>query len=109
MPNDENTAPSQVAGNGNKRPRGDSPEEEAYTSGPNKRGYVKRRPSPPPLTLSPTILPFRVKTDRLVHYGRHYGRTVRAFVNFQSLISEGVLREEQLAANKATIDELDDV
>ncbi|TEB08775.1 hypothetical protein FA13DRAFT_1647227, partial [Coprinellus micaceus] len=50
----------------------------------------------------------RSGTDRLVHHGRHFGRTIRAFVNFHTLIGEGVLREEQLAARGATVDDLEE-
>ncbi|TEB09007.1 hypothetical protein FA13DRAFT_1760001 [Coprinellus micaceus] len=51
-------------------------------------------------TTSPTKSPMRVEqtSEDLVHHGRHFGRTIRAFVNFHTLIGEGVLREEQLAA-----------
>ncbi|KAG2100217.1 uncharacterized protein F5147DRAFT_813447 [Suillus discolor] len=36
-------------------------------------------------------------TDPLVHYGRHFGRTVHALCNFQALLTNGILRMGELA------------
>ncbi|KAG2129163.1 hypothetical protein DEU56DRAFT_915282 [Suillus clintonianus] len=35
--------------------------------------------------------------DPLVHYGRHFGRTVHALCNFQALLTNGILRMGELA------------
>ncbi|KAG1843837.1 hypothetical protein C8R48DRAFT_618374, partial [Suillus tomentosus] len=39
----------------------------------------------------------RSATDLLVHYGRHFGRTVHALCNFQALLTNGILRMGELA------------
>ncbi|KAG1850272.1 hypothetical protein C8R48DRAFT_750143 [Suillus tomentosus] len=36
-------------------------------------------------------------TDPLVHYGRHFGRTVHALCNFQALLTNGILQMGELA------------
>jgi hypothetical protein len=36
-------------------------------------------------------------TDPLVHYGRHFGRTVYALCNFQALLTNGILWMGELA------------
>lgn len=50
----------------------------------------------------------RLKTDALVHHGRHFGRTVQMFGNLNNLIREGVLREEQMQAHKLDLDDLEE-
>jgi hypothetical protein len=35
-------------------------------------------------------------TDPLVHHGRHFGRTVHALCNVQSLLTNGLLLEAEL-------------
>ncbi|KAG1772137.1 hypothetical protein EDD22DRAFT_976678 [Suillus occidentalis] len=39
---------------------------------------------------------FRLKSDPLVSHGRHFGRTVFALCNYPSLLTNGILRLEQL-------------
>ncbi|KAJ3517391.1 hypothetical protein NMY22_g13977 [Coprinellus aureogranulatus] len=46
------------------------------------------------------------KADRLVSYGRHFGRTVRTFCNLHVLIKEGVCREEQMITNSVEMEDL---
>ncbi|KAJ3507400.1 hypothetical protein NMY22_g16943 [Coprinellus aureogranulatus] len=46
------------------------------------------------------------KADRLVSYGRHFGRTVRTFCNLHVLIKEGVSREEQMITNSVEMEDL---
>ncbi|KAH6884695.1 hypothetical protein BKA70DRAFT_1124678 [Coprinopsis sp. MPI-PUGE-AT-0042] len=40
----------------------------------------------------------RCRTDPLVHHGRHFGRTIRAFCRVQTLIKNGISRTLQLEA-----------
>ncbi|TEB29735.1 hypothetical protein FA13DRAFT_1631768 [Coprinellus micaceus] len=49
-----------------------------------------------------------MKTDALVHHGRHFGRTVQLFSNFNNLLREGILQEERMQAHDLDIDELQD-
>ncbi|TEB40259.1 hypothetical protein FA13DRAFT_1619127, partial [Coprinellus micaceus] len=37
--------------------------------------------------------------DKLVHYGRHFGRTVLTFCDTTALVHQGVAREEQMSRN----------
>lgn len=39
-----------------------------------------------------TALPFRRATDPLVHYGRHFGRSIHALCNVHALIINGIIR-----------------
>ncbi|TEB03997.1 hypothetical protein FA13DRAFT_1581798, partial [Coprinellus micaceus] len=48
----------------------------------------------------------RAKVDKLVHYGRHFGRTVRTFCDTIVLVHQGVTREEQMSRNGISIEEL---
>ncbi|KAG2156444.1 uncharacterized protein EDB93DRAFT_1238791 [Suillus bovinus] len=55
----------------------------------------KRRKQVDALQLGPRKRPS--VTDPLVHYGRHFGRTVHALCNFQALLTNGILRMGELA------------
>ncbi|TEB18853.1 hypothetical protein FA13DRAFT_1719410 [Coprinellus micaceus] len=57
----------------------------------------------------PTAVGPRKKgSDALVHHGRHFGRTVQLFSNFNNLLREGILQEERMQAHDLDIDELQD-
>ncbi|KAJ3529264.1 hypothetical protein NMY22_g9063 [Coprinellus aureogranulatus] len=93
MASKENRVPTNAAAaangtskQGQKRPR-EEPESDLFLMGPRRKAG---------------------KTDRLVSYGRYFGRTVRTFCNFHVLVKEGVTREEQMASNGVDIDELND-
>ncbi|KAJ3505635.1 hypothetical protein NMY22_g17512 [Coprinellus aureogranulatus] len=47
------------------------------------------------------------RTDPLVHYGRHFGRTVRAFCRVHSLLTNGVNRMLQIDLDRTSEEELD--
>lgn len=49
-----------------------------------------------------------LKTDALVHHGRHFGRTVQMFGNLNNLIREGVLQEEQMQAHHLELEDLEE-
>ncbi|KAG1902986.1 uncharacterized protein F5891DRAFT_1127521 [Suillus fuscotomentosus] len=55
----------------------------------------QRRKSVDALQLGPRKRPSA--TDPLVHYGRHFGRTIHALCNFQALLTNGILRMGELA------------
>ncbi|KAJ3518244.1 hypothetical protein NMY22_g13777 [Coprinellus aureogranulatus] len=59
-------------------------------------------------TLPPAVGPRKkgLKTDSLVHHGRHFGRTVQMFGNINNLIHEGVLQEIQLQAHDLELEDL---
>ncbi|KAJ2929074.1 hypothetical protein H1R20_g8016, partial [Candolleomyces eurysporus] len=48
------------------------------------------------------------KTDPLVHYGRHFGRTIRMFCSFEPLLNSGATLETAIKAGRLTIDDLGD-
>ena len=45
-------------------------------------------------------------TDTLVHFGKNWGRTTRAFTDLHVLLHEGTLREEQMKAQGVAIEKL---
>lgn len=63
--------------------------QDALHLGPRKEAYVKYC-----VILSLTSLQnYSCTTDPLVHYGRHFGRTVHALCNIPALITNSILRE----------------
>ncbi|KAF6761424.1 hypothetical protein DFP72DRAFT_803950, partial [Ephemerocybe angulata] len=46
------------------------------------------------------------RTDPLVHYGRHFGRTVRTFCRTQALLRNGLGRAMQLELGRISLDDL---
>jgi hypothetical protein len=50
-----------------------------------------------------------MRTDPLVHHGRHFGRTIRAFCRVQALIKEGLSIDVQLELGDVSIDELSEM
>ncbi|KAF6742416.1 hypothetical protein DFP72DRAFT_830527 [Ephemerocybe angulata] len=42
------------------------------------------------------------RTDPLIHYGRHFGRTIRTFYRIQPLIKNGITRNMQLETDRIT-------
>ncbi|TEB15754.1 hypothetical protein FA13DRAFT_1759170 [Coprinellus micaceus] len=47
-----------------------------------------------------------MKTDTLVHHGRHFGRTLQMFGNLNNLVREGVLQEERMQAHNIGFEDL---
>ncbi|KAF6744232.1 hypothetical protein DFP72DRAFT_826256 [Ephemerocybe angulata] len=43
---------------------------------------------------------YRSRTDPLVHYGRHFGRTIRTFYRIQPLLKNGITRNMQLETER---------
>ncbi|KAH6907227.1 hypothetical protein BKA70DRAFT_1490670 [Coprinopsis sp. MPI-PUGE-AT-0042] len=54
--------------------------------------------------LGPKKRPTR--TDPLVHHGRHFGRTIRAFCRVQALIREGLSIDVQIELGDVTLEQL---
>ncbi|TFK21413.1 hypothetical protein FA15DRAFT_597916, partial [Coprinopsis marcescibilis] len=48
----------------------------------------------------------RAKTDPLVHHGRHFGRTIRAFCRVQALLKQGLALTVQLEFGQVSDDQL---
>lgn len=46
-----------------------------------------------------TLRANRCYADPLVHYGRHFGRTVHAMCNFQALLTNGIILSVELLDN----------
>ncbi|KAJ2922523.1 hypothetical protein H1R20_g14572, partial [Candolleomyces eurysporus] len=57
-----------------------------------------------PFVLGPTKK--FARTDPLVHYGRHIGRTIRMFCRFEALLASGVNLETAIKAGRLTLDDL---
>jgi hypothetical protein len=66
---------------------------EIFLSGPKKRPYVPNTYSSKGIQL---ISKHSTRTDPLVHHGRHFGRTIRAFCRIQALIRQGLAVTVQL-------------
>ena len=58
--------------------------------------------------LVPDGIMLSARTDRLVHHGRNFGRTISTFRGMLSLIDEGVVRTEQIANIGVDIEELEE-
>jgi hypothetical protein len=65
----------------------------ALQMGPRKKAYVASnvRENFCKLILSPSS-----SSDPLISHGRHFGRTVFALCNYPSLLTNGILRLEQM-------------
>lgn len=86
--NDENSPPPAPSYGRRKR-------DSALHMGPRKKPYVF------PSTKY-YALPFghdSCLSDPLIHYGRHFGRTLHALCNIRSLITNGVLRMIEMDEN----------
>ncbi|KAH6904935.1 hypothetical protein BKA70DRAFT_1373300 [Coprinopsis sp. MPI-PUGE-AT-0042] len=46
------------------------------------------------------------RTDPLVHHGRHFGRTIRAFCRVQALIKDGLSLDVQIELGDVTVEDL---
>lgn len=63
--------------------------------GPRKKAYVHYISSIPP-SSSVFLLFFRCIANPLIHFGRHFGRTIHALCNVSALITNGLLRLSEL-------------
>jgi hypothetical protein len=70
---------------GHKRPS-------ALERGPKKRPYATDLLTSTTHTLTTSLPLLSCQTDPLVHYGRHFGRTVHALCNVSALLTNGLLR-----------------
>ena len=83
--NDENQQPSNATG---RRPR-----ENALQLGPRKKPCVLK------FDLEVILIAWQARctSDPLMHYGRHFGRTVHALCSVNALITNGLLRDGERA------------
>jgi hypothetical protein len=63
--------------------------EDALQLGPRKKPYVSSSGINTEVLI---MINYRRLSDPLVHYGRHFGRTVHALCSVKALITNGLLR-----------------
>lgn len=71
--------------------------DDALQLGPRKKAYVHRVLSIPSPAFSFLSSFFRCIANPLIHFGRHFGRTIHALCNINALITNGLLRLSELA------------
>lgn len=82
-------SPTPMILNGRRRLRDD-----VLQLGPRKKAYVHHLPIPPTSSTLPSFS--RCIANPLIHFGRHFGRTIHALCNVSALITNGLLRLGEL-------------
>jgi hypothetical protein len=100
-PDDSQAYEEMVTARGRKRKLNPA---EVFSLGPKKRPYVALAADSQVFL----ICLVRTRTDPLVHHGRHFGRTVRAFCRIQALIRQGLAITVQLELEDIAEDALTD-